>query len=96
MSAFGSVPLDGWSSIATIEERVFSSEKLVEFIDGFVMAVFEVAFQDNSELPLEFFEIHEQFEEGWEDLVFASFIEICQKLVIGVCSFFNRLSKSFR
>jgi len=44
MGAFASVPFDGWSSIAAVEQWMLSSEKLIEFIDGLMMAVLQIAF----------------------------------------------------
>ena len=95
MGAFGAVPLDGWSAVAAVEQRVLSCEKFIEFGDSLVVAVFEVALEYDGELALEFFEVHEEFEEGGEDLVLAGFVEVGEQLVVGVCAFLDGLGKRF-
>lgn len=40
--AFASIPFDGGSSILSVEERMFSSKKSIEFSYDFVMIIFEI------------------------------------------------------
>lgn len=65
VSAFGSVPFDGWGSILPIEQWMFSGKESIEFSDDFVMVIFEIGLYDDGKLSFGFLEVHQQFEEGW-------------------------------
>ena len=65
VSAFRSVPFDGWGSILSIEQRMFSGKESIKFGDDFVMVVFEIGLYDDGKLSFGFLEVHQQFEEGW-------------------------------
>lgn len=95
MSSFGSVPFDGWGSVESVEEWVLSSEESIEFGDYLLVVVFVVSFDDDGEFSFGFFEVHEEFEEGWQNLVLSCAVEVAEEFVVGVGSFFDGFCEGF-